>query len=506
MSRSARPSLASPLRLRLGSALILLACFNGPAAFARSEAGHPLDPLSFEEHWAVLDVLAEAGHFDSDTRFSGVSLVEPPKDKVWSWRPGGEPHRSAHAVVRQGDVTFEAVVDLGARRLTSWTELRGVQPAFLQEELFTMVGEVLQHPDFLAGLRRRGYEDLTFVDCVGIPPGTFGTAEERGRRIAHVRCTDNHGVSNTWPREIPGLTAVVDMSSREILRVVDEGGERLPAVSAEYTGAAVGPPREGTSPVRFIQPGGRGFTLDGHLVEWQRWSFHVKPDPRVGHVVSLVRYEDGEEQRPVLYQGHLSEIFVPYMNPSFAWHARNFIDAGEFSVIGVGLPKPLLPGRDCPEGAAYLDLVLAGDSGKPLSTPNTVCVFERYAGDMAWRHGLDPSAGNAQESRPKQDLVVRSAAVVGNYDYVLDWVFQQDGTLRVAVGATGIVESEVVAQARPGEAESVASSGAASALRSGIGAPTGGTQRSPVPRARWMPPLRRVPTRTGASSRRTWSP
>jgi len=33
---------------------------------------------------------------------------------------------------------------------------------------------------------------------------------------------------------------------------------------------------------------------------------------------------------------------------------------------------------------------------------------------------------------------------VGNYDYLMDWIFQQDGTIRVAVGATGIVEVKSV--------------------------------------------------------------
>jgi primary-amine oxidase len=39
---------------------------------------------------------------------------------------------------------------------------------------------------------------------------------------------------------------------------------------------------------------------------------------------------------------------------------------------------------------------------------------------------------------------LRTAAVAGNYDYLIDWVFQQDGTIRVAVGATGIVETKAV--------------------------------------------------------------
>ena len=40
--------------------------------------------------------------------------------------------------------------------------------------------------------------------------------------------------------------------------------------------------------------------------------------------------------------------------------------------------------------------------------------------------------------------MLRTAAVIGNYDYLMDWIFQQDGTIRVAVGATGIVETKSV--------------------------------------------------------------
>ena len=29
-------------------------------------------------------------------------------------------------------------------------------------------------------------------------------------------------------------------------------------------------------------------------------------------------------------------------------------------------------------------------------------------------------------------------ATIGNYDYTFDWTFQQDGTIRVGVGASGI--------------------------------------------------------------------
>ena len=401
---------------------------------------HPLDPLSWQEYWAVLEVLQETGHLDKETRFSQVTLQEPSKDLVWKWSPGDSFPRSAFAVVRQKNQAFEAVVDLVHHGLVSWTELKGVQPSFLAEEFTAMTEEVKKHPDFIAAMDRRAITDLTFIDCSGVPPGYFGTDEQRGRRIAYVRCRDARGVRNTWNREIEGLIVVVDMNERKVIRVADDGSVPVTRVSADYDQASIGETRQVPGPIDIEQPLGPGFELEGHQVKWQKWSFHVRPDQRVGMILSTVAYQDGQEERPVLYQGHLSEIFVPYMDPSFAWYARNFLDVGEF--IRGGITKPLMPGLDCPNNATYFDFIVARDNGRPRTVPRTICLFERDAGDMSWRHWAD-----APESRPKRDLVVRAAAVFGSYDYVFDWVFQQDGTIRVAVGATGIAEVKAVSQA-----------------------------------------------------------
>jgi len=83
-----------------------------------------------------------------------------------------------------------------------------------------------------------------------------------------------------------------------------------------------------------------------------------------------------------------------------------------------------------------------GSNGRPTTIKNALCIFERDQGDPAWRH----LENNNTASRPKRDLVVRSAAVIGNYDYLLDWTFQQDGSVLAAVGATGIVEVKMSPQ------------------------------------------------------------
>ena len=62
---------------------------------------HPLDPLNWQEHWTLLEVLNQEGKLDADTRFSMVNLQEPDKQLVWNWSVGDPIPRSAFALVRQ---------------------------------------------------------------------------------------------------------------------------------------------------------------------------------------------------------------------------------------------------------------------------------------------------------------------------------------------------------------------------------------------------------------------
>lgn len=107
---------------------------------------------------------------------------------------------------------------------------------------------------------------------------------------------------------------------------------------------------------------------------------------RAGAIISLATIYDAEQRRHrhVLYKGHVSELFVPYMDPSEDWYYRAFFDASEY---GLGVcAVPLQPLADCPANAVFLDAFYAGPDGRPAKTENAFCIFERVAGDVAWRH------------------------------------------------------------------------------------------------------------------------
>ncbi|KAL0395483.1 UNVERIFIED_CONTAM: Primary amine oxidase 2 [Sesamum latifolium] len=136
----------------------------------------------------------------------------------------------------------------------------------------------------------------------------------------------------------------------------------------------------------MLKPDGPSFTIDGNNVRWANWDFHLAFDMRVGPIISLASIYDHDmhKYRRVMYRGYISEIFVPYQDLSEEWYFRTFLDAGEF---GVGIcAVPLQPSTDCPPNTVFLDGYYTTRDGTPAKTSKVFCVFERYAGDIMWRH------------------------------------------------------------------------------------------------------------------------
>jgi primary-amine oxidase len=422
-------------------ASLLLAGLCATAAVAQNTGPlHPLDGLTTAEYWTAYDVLQLAGYAKPDTFFASVLLREPAKDLVLSWTEGKPIPREADVVLLQQGKTFEARVDLAARKLISWQEMMDVQAPFLASEIFGADEAIKKDPLVVEALKKRGFTDLNTVRCTALPVPYVAVPEQEAGRIGFGACSQQHGFYHSWGRSIEGLTLQMDMVTKKVLKVVDT--EIVPVANGAVNYEELSEkPRPGTTPIAISQPMGASFQIKRGEVSWQNWHFRFRIDPRIGTVVNLVRFDDGGRLRPVMYEGSLSELYVPYMDPSNGWNNRVFMDAGEF-YAGPGFLKPLRPGLDCPANASYFDGLSAGERGAPKLTPQLVCLFERTGNDPAWRH----FENNTVYGRPGRELILRSAAAIGNYDYLTDWRFRQDGTIEVAVGATGVIETKAAAQ------------------------------------------------------------
>lgn len=406
------------------------------------EAQHPLDGLSAREHWVVYETLRDAGHVGENASFLYVGLQEPAKADVLAWQPGQEFQRQAKVHLEQDGIGYEGVVDLHARQVVYYRQVTDRQYMMSNSEDVNAAG-VLGHPDMIAGLKARGITDLRMLNCFPISDAFFDQPEERGRRLARVVCRNRIGSLSSWGSPITNLIAVVDLKNGDVLRVIDLGVTPAAPLMGEHHAEAVGATRATLPPIVVMQPGGVGFQLDGHQVSWDGWRFQFRIDPRRGIVLSQVRHADGERERErsILYQASLSELFVPYQDPQEPWNYQAYFDLGTYPAAFGGIASTLDPGQDCPAYARYFDTYVVGADGAPFQRARVACLFERPGAEPAWRH----TRGEVVESRARRDLVLRMVMGAGNYDYLFDWVFKQDGSIRVNLAATGIDQMKSVA-------------------------------------------------------------
>lgn len=411
-------------------------------SLAAQTPGHPLDALTGSEIDRTVAILTAAKQVDAQTRYPTITLLENSKAEVLKWSPGQPFERRARADYLRGDHLFEADVNLTSGKIDSVTEIKDRQSAILFEEFLGASDVVKKDPRWLAAMAKRGFTTFDNIICAPLTVGPVIDQRYRGLRLLKVPCFDKTGaVNNVYGRPIEGLLAIVDVRKGAVLEVIDEGVVPVPkAIPSEAYDPATSS-RKPAKPVEIVSSQGPNFILDGSLVSWDKWNFHLRVDKRLGPVISRISYQDGKEARQVAYEISTAEMFVPYMDPSQTWAYRAYMDIGEY---GFGaLSSPLKPGSDCPVNAKFLDAVISDDHGKPLTLKNVVCIFERNTGQPLWRHY--EFFTDSHESRPDVELVVRMAPEVGNYDYLLDYAFNRSGEIEVRVGAYGIIATKGVA-------------------------------------------------------------
>ncbi|ERN19283.1 hypothetical protein AMTR_s00069p00020400 [Amborella trichopoda] len=412
---------------------------------------HPLDPLTIQEFSKVKRILS---NYNPDTSSSIHSLVleEPEKGEVLAWNKGKNPlpTRKASVVTLVGGRSHQLSIDLSSGHVVQdKVSTTSGYPPMTIEDMTAATAIPLADAEFNRTIRSRGVE-LADLACLPLTGGWYGGPEEDGRRLVKVQCYSMEGTANFYMRPIEGLTVLVDLDTKKVVKISDVG-RGIPVPKAGGTDYRYESQKKNQhhkaggqrllNPISMEQHKGPSFkVVEGHQVRWGSWDFHLKADPRAGVIISQASFRDpvSGEPRSVLYKGSVSELFVPYMDPSDAWYFKTYMDAGEY---GFGLlAMPLDPLNDCPRNSYYMDGVFASSDGTPYVRANMICIFESYGGDIAWRHTECPITGmQIREVRPKVTLVVRMAASVANYDYIVDWEFQTDGLIRGKVGLSGIL-------------------------------------------------------------------
>jgi primary-amine oxidase len=412
-------------------------------------ARHPLEPLTPDEIKAASALVREA-RADQSLRFAAITLLEPDKEEVYSYRPGARIERAAAVVAldQESGATWAGSVSLSEGRLTAWTEISEGQAALCREDFFAAIGAVKQDARWQEAMRKRGITDFDKVQVDPWIPGNFGLDVEQGHRL--TRCISylrEEPTDQGYAKPIEGVLAFVDPIKQEVVEVHDYGVMPIPPEKGNLDAESNAPLRSDLKPVSITQPEGPSFTVEGNLVRWQKWSFRVSQHPTEGLVLHTVGYEDGGRVRPILYRAALSEMVVPYgtISPMHFW--KNAFDAGE---VGLGkCVNSLELGCDCVGEIYYFDCYFADGEGQPDHRPNAICMHEEDYG-VLWKH-FDVFSQRSEVRRSRR-LVVSSFHTVGNYDYGFFWYFYLDGTMQLEIKLTGFMQTMAVEDEAPGAA------------------------------------------------------
>ena len=375
---------------------------------------HPLEPLSAGEVRQAVAILQNSGHVNSTTRFVSVSLKEPPKACIYGTNLTDQIDRNAFAVLFDNatNACHEAVVSLKENRLVSWKHIPGVQPTMTADEQVECEQAVLASPEFKAALKRQFGTDDTSLVMVDIwSAGNYGAPEESTRRMARPLCFMRADpTDNGYARPIEGIRPVVDLNEMRVIRVEEYGHWPLPPLPGNYASSRVPEKRPGIKPLEITQPEGPSFQVEGRVVRWQNWSLVVGFNAREGLTLHDIRYNDGGKERSILYRASLTEMVVPYGDPSATQFRKNAFDVGEY---GMGMcANSLELGCDCLGLIHYFDADLTTSRGEPLTIKNAICMHEEDYG-ILWKH-TDRRLPETPEVRRSRRLVISSVSTVGN--------------------------------------------------------------------------------------------
>ncbi len=397
---------------------------------------HPLHPLTADEISATVSILRKEKKLPADgTRFISIVLKEPAKAAVYE-KNTSIPRQSYSVVLDSSTGTvYEAVVSIGAQTIDSWEAVHGVQPTMTTDEQIECETVIKHDPLFHEALRRHGISDPELVMIDIWTAGNYGDGEEDTVRLARPLCfVRTDATDNGYAHPIEGVRPVVDLNQMKLLRVEDYGITPLPPESGNYRTDRVKTFRKDIKPLDIVQPEGPSFTVNGYEVSWQKWNFHIGFNSREGLTLHYLTYDDEGRIRPILYRASLSEMVVPYGDPTPTQKRKNAFDSGEY---GMGqCANSLTLGCDCLGFIQYFDAVMNNSRGEIVTIKNAICMHEEDYG-ILWKH--TDRRDNQPEVRRSRRLVVSSFSTVENYEYGFFWYLYQDGNIQFEIKLTGIL-------------------------------------------------------------------
>ncbi|KAM9296659.1 amine oxidase [copper-containing] 3-like [Gastrophryne carolinensis] len=241
--------------------------------------------------------------------------------------------------------------------------------------------------------------------------------------------------TNTWKVEkvfyngqyLNSFDELEDQYKKKQLKIV-----RMKMLDLKEDIASLKPPQKSVldMPMQY-EPQGARYSVKNNQVLFQHWSLAYGVNVNTGLRLYDIRFK-GER---IVYELGVQEAISIYGSNAPTGMSTRYID-GHF---GIGRSAfQLVPGIDCPYFATYVDTHYLLDTDTWVLNKGSVCIFELNSG-MPLRRHFSSLGSNYYGGLVNTVLVVRTVATLGNYDYVFDYVFYQNGAIESKVYATGYI-------------------------------------------------------------------
>ena len=407
-----------------------------------------------------------------------MEIRVPNKEQTLNYldRNQRQPDREATVIIFRGDVADPQVEEytVGPLPLPSYKKGPVAYPfkyrPFTLPEWVDMVEKVSKEVQDVAGdLLWESYKGKMLGHCekqclgfqLNIPesPGVTGNTQKRRYWLWMFQVVEYFSLH---PLDFLVLTDVTgtDVNQYEIVKVIYAGEtfDSLQALMIAYNHNSVTkldvpfpimddnlyssmhrrgklfPEDEARRPLQ-IEPDGKRYSINGRHITYMNWQMHVRLSPICGPQLYDIRY-NGER---IIYEISIQEIGAYYSAHNPAHRFSDFADS--FFMFGTQA-RTLVTGSDCPAHATYLSATYATESSEEASViDRAFCVFEHNTETPLRRHNVRTSFEGNKFYEGMQDVVfiVRTIMTVVNYDYVVDFIFHQNGAIEVKIISTGYI-------------------------------------------------------------------
>ncbi|KAM0742919.1 hypothetical protein ACQRIT_003096 [Beauveria bassiana] len=442
----ANPALQPDLDLIAGYEVYPEQTYDPKTAASLRHQTHPLDQLSMQEISHAVKMIRDKAS-PAEVKFNCVTLREPRKAEYAAFKAGSgpRPERKAFAIIiqRGSNSCAEVVVNLTNSTIESWKPVSEVAPTLTLEDLDVMERISRKDPRVIRACEEIGITDMSKVYLDGWAVG-FDDRWDFSRRLQQGLAYYRHSPNDNQYAHPLDFCVVADTETEEVLSVDIRyvNGERtLPPLDQhnflpEFIEQGYNTTK--LKPLDITQPEGVSFQIRGNELSWAGYKMHIGFNYREGIVISDVRIDDPYEARERTLFNRISvvEMVVPYGNPDPPHHRKHAFDVGEY---GTGLmTNSLKLGCDCKGAIHYMDGIMSTSSGLPAVLKNAICIHEEDNG-ILYKH-MDYRDASTVLARDRK-LIISQIITAANYEYAFYHTFTLDGTYKLEIKLTGILNS-----------------------------------------------------------------